>query len=462
MKIALLIAGYLRGLKENIESIKINIIQDNKCDIYLHITENEKEDRYNNKSISIEYLKDALNPKLLLVSENFNFSKDTIINNLINRNYKFFWLNEERKKISDIENIHYDIIIVMRPDLHMNTKLEYNIYSKNIHIPIDCKIDKNKLIKEDDKFICDIIAYGNVESMNHYLNFYLQIKDLVIKYGNINETILYYYLNDNKIKYILEDIDYFVILSLCNTIAITGDSGSGKTTISNILKELFINSFLLECDRYHKWERGNQNWQNFTHLNPDANYITKMTEDVFDLKIGNNIYQIDYDHKTGKFTDKEIIESKENIIVCGLHSLYIPNNILNLKIYMDTDESLRTFWKIKRDILKRGYSIEKIIQQIESRKKDFEKYIYPQKKNADIIINYYTNKLFDINNFNLQDEYDFLLRIGIKESIQINNIITNHDIIKISKEDNFIFLYIKQISDYTNIIKNIIVNLFQI
>jgi hypothetical protein len=40
MKIALLISGYLRGFKENINSIKNNIIQDHDCDIYIHITEN--------------------------------------------------------------------------------------------------------------------------------------------------------------------------------------------------------------------------------------------------------------------------------------------------------------------------------------------------------------------------------------------------------------------------------------
>ena len=74
----------------------------------------------------------------------------------------------------------------------------------------------------------------------------------------------------------LIDINYYVVLSLCNTIAITGDSGTGKTTISNILKELFSDSFVLECDRYHKWERNDENWKKYTHLNPDANYITKM------------------------------------------------------------------------------------------------------------------------------------------------------------------------------------------
>ena len=42
----------------------------------------------------------------------------------------------------------------------------------------------------------------------------------------------------------------------------------------------------MECDRYHKWDRHDTNWNNYTHLNPDANYITKMCDDVFDLKFG--------------------------------------------------------------------------------------------------------------------------------------------------------------------------------
>ena len=100
-----------------------------------------------------------------------------------------------------------------------------------------------------------------------------------------------------------------------------------------------------------------------------------MNKDVFDLQIGNSIYQVDYDHDSGKFTDKQFIENKENIIICGLHSLYLKDNIVNLKIYMDIDNNVRIPWKIKRDIEKRGYSLEKIMKQIEEREEDFERYI---------------------------------------------------------------------------------------
>ena len=355
--------------------------------------------------------------------------------------------------------MNYNVIIKIRPDVNLQEKIDINIEKNKIYIPKDTKIDKHKLKNKDDKYICDIIAYGYSNIIDEYLNIYKELPELVEMYGTVNETLLYNYLHNNNIVYELVDINYAVILSLCNTIAITGDSGSGKTTISKIIKNIFNDSFILECDRYHKWEREDINWNKYTHLNPEANYISKMTTDVFDLKIGKNIYQVDYDHKSGKFTDKTLIESKKNIIVCGLHSLYLPDNIINLKIYIDTDDNLRTHWKIKRDMKKRGYSFEKIMEQINNRKCDFDMYIHKQKKEADIIINYYTNTIFDINNLNLDNNPIVFLRIGIKESYNLSNIIRKYKIEKIEHENQFVYLYFSENNNYEDIIKMIIINL---
>jgi phosphoribulokinase len=151
---------------------------------------------------------------------------------------------------------------------------------------------------------------------------------------------------------------------------------------------------MLECDRYHKWERGDDNWKKFIHLNPDANYITKMSNDIFDLKIGKTIYQVDYNHDNGKFTEKEKIDTSDNIIVCGLHSLYSKNNnVYNLKIFIDSDIKLRTKWKIDRDTNKRGYTHAQILEQIESRKEDYYKFIHPQRDLSDIVINFFTDDI---------------------------------------------------------------------
>jgi uridine kinase len=220
------------------------------------------------------------------------------------------------------------------------------------------------------------------------------------EFGNNNyaSIVMYEFIQTyNFITYECLNIQYKLILSKCNIIAISGDSGSGKTTLMKHLKGLFFESNVinLETDRYHKWERGNENYQTITHLNPDANYLELMSDDVYNLKIGNDIYQVDYDHTTGKFTNKQLIESKDNIILCGLHTLYNQkmNDIIDIKVFMDTDRELIKKWKIERDVNERGYSLERVIQQMESRDSDYYKYIDSQKENADIVIQFYEDTL---------------------------------------------------------------------
>ena len=454
MKIALLISGYLRGFVENVQSIQENIIQSHDCDIYIHLTQDENTDKYFNKYVSYNTIIKLLNPKVLIFSKNLRLSTNASINNILNQNYKKHWLNEEMKKMASSENQIYDVVIQIRPDVHIKTLLNYPAAcGTNIQIPIDSKIDINKLKNSNDKYICDIIAFGNPSTMDKYLNYYLKINELIEMHGTlVNETLLYHYLNSNNIKYDLIDIQYIVILSLCNTVAITGDSGSGKTTISRIINNIFTDSFVLECDRYHKWERNDDNWKNYTHLNPEANYITKMCNDVFDLKLGNNVYQIDYDHKTGKFTDKNKIEPCENIIVCGLHCLYMPENIINLKIYMDTDDNLRIPWKISRDVKKRGYSIDKIYNQIKERESDYYKYIYPQKENADIIIRFYTNLIFDFDQYTADIKYPVFLKIGIKSCYSLNSIHIFNEINDIEYLENYTYINFKYFDNYDEIL----------
>lgn len=453
MKIAILIAGYLRGFQENINKIKEHVIQGNECDIYMHITDDYSHDKYNNKNVNIEKIKNDINPKVLIVSKNLNFVSNKNVNNLLNQNYKYFWLNQERNKIMKIENINYDVVFKIRPDTHFLNKINLTFDHSFIQIPIDSKMDATKLQDFDNKYICDIFAYGSSELMNQYFNFYNNMETLIDKYGIIGETLLYHYLTNNNIPYELVNVDYMIVLSLCNTVAITGDSGSGKTTISKLLKEMFKNGFILECDRYHKWERKHPNWNKYTHLNPESNYLCKMEKDVFDLKIGNNVYQIDYDHKTGNFTDKQLINSSDNIIVCGLHTLYLQDTIVNLKIYMDTDDNLKIPWKISRDIKHRGYSIQNIIKQIENRKEDFIKYIQPQRENADIIISYYTDKPFDTNTFIVDEKFNIYLKIGIKKYIACYD---NFPTIKKEYDNGFIFLYFAKMNNYDDIIKQFI------
>lgn len=183
------------------------------------------------------------------------------------------------------------------------------------------------------------------------------------------------------------------------TIAIAGDSGAGKSSLLETVFRCFgrSNTLQIEGDGDHRWERSAKMWTHYTHLNPKANFLYRQARDIVTLKRGDNVRRVDYDHTTGRFTTARIIKPKRYIVLSGLHAFYLPQmrKIMDLKLYMDTDETLRKFWKIKRDTVKRGYSFEKILSQIESRVKDSDSYIVPQKQFADLVINYFDKYLND-------------------------------------------------------------------
>ena len=352
------------------------------------------------------------------------FDSINIKNRTINHWNKLYKLNILKKIEEDSKDFKYDLVIRYRLDLSINTKDIFNIDKNNefILIPNDSKMDKNKLLNPNDGYLCDALSFGNSYNMDKYFDIYKNLGELIQKYGYVSETLLYNYLNFFNIKYKLIDIEYNFTLSKCNVFAICGDSGSGKSTLTNVLKNIFIDSFTLEGDRYHKWERSDKNWQNTTHLNPNSNYISKMHEDVFNLKIGNKIYQVDYDHNNGKFTEKQLINPSNNLIVCGLHSLYNTNSsVYDLKIFMDTQQELTHKWKLLRDVNKRGYDPNKVLEQIKKREEDYKQYIIPQKYNADLIIRFFCKDNIDI--FDTSKIDNVSLKLSIRNCFNISKIL---------------------------------------
>lgn len=224
-------------------------------------------------------------------------------------------------------------------------------------------------------------------------------------------------------------------------IGIGGDSGVGKTTLLNNLQNVLGNKLLpIEGDGEHKWERGDDNWNKFTHLDPKANNIHKQSEALNSLKNNEIIFRSDYNHIDGKFSELKKIKPKEFIVISGLHPFYLPKLRKNIdfKIYIDTEESLRRHWKIIRDTKKRGYSIQKIMEQIENRMEDAKKYIYPQKEFADMILKYYP-----INTFKLGEQNE-TVNLGLKITFDAN----------IYMDDLFNNLNCPFIWDYNNDLKS--------
>ncbi|MDE7246775.1 MAG: uridine kinase, partial [Lachnospiraceae bacterium] len=206
------------------------------------------------------------------------------------------------------------------------------------------------------------------------------------------------------------------------TIGIAGDSGAGKTRLLKNLEALLSKErvLALEGDGDHRWERGDRNWEEMTHLNPRANYLYKQAEDLQTLRGNNTVKRVDYDHETGTFTHKKRVSPKPYVVLCGLHSLYLPQvrQVLDMKVYLDTDDALRCHWKLCRDQGDRGHNRAEVMGQIEARREDAEKYIHPQRQYADLVIRYFDESLIkeperagQIQEINLGVE--FVMDVGI-------------------------------------------------
>jgi len=378
MKLCFCICGQPRNIKLIIENIsqKYNGIN---YDLYVCLSKNslnyEKEYLNDNKIDHIYY--NNIIKKIILVSD---IHTDEYRNSL---NYLYKLHN-----IIPLLPNYYDFYIILRSDFIFINPIDFTkLVDKGI-IYVSEKLNNQYIKPDTNKINSDIIIVNSYEKLDILKNIY----EYGITNNNYSDCILLNFLLKNYIKFKKINIEYKLILSLCNIIAISGDSGSGKSTLLSILLPLFDDTNLLkfETDRYHKWERGDNNYDLYTHLNPYANYLEKMSEDVYNLKIGNEIYAVNYNHANGKFTNEEVIESKTNIILCGLHTLSNKINFYtDIKIFLDTDRNLIKKWKIKRDHYERKYPINKILQQIERREEDYRLYIETQKINADINIKYY-------------------------------------------------------------------------
>jgi len=173
-------------------------------------------------------------------------------------------------------------------------------------------------------------------------------------------------------------------------IGIGGNSGVGKSTLSQAFEEIFekTNTTILRGDDMHKWERGHENWQELTHLNPKANHLHAEVQYLKNLRMGRKIYRRHYDHETGKFTPKLALKPNNITIFEGLHPFYLEQQrkLYDLKIFIKPEEQLMYHWKIKRDVHCRGYSKELVLEKIKQREVDSRNYIDSQSEYADILI----------------------------------------------------------------------------
>ena len=238
---------------------------------------------------------------------------------------------------------------------------------------------------------------------------------------------------------------YFKIKSTPIVFSIAGDSATGKTTLSKLLKTYFGDKFvnLIELDSFHKYERNNEVWNKFTHLDPKMNNLSEFRKVILNLLSGKTQFVRSYNHLNGKFDELNKKKLKDFLIIEGLHSLHFEdlNKKYDMKIFIDVENELKSKIKIDRD-LKRNKDLEHIKKEIKQRKADYLEFIYPQINFSDIYIktiksesNYVIFKILISKDYlyDLEDALSSFCEFSIK-SIDKNKVEIE---IKIFKEDSF-------------------------
>ena len=127
---------------------------------------------------------------------------------------------------------------------------------------------------------------------------------------------------------------------------------------------------------------------NYDH--PDAFDTEMMNEHLKLLKAGKPIQCPIYDYTTySRSAETTLVEPRKVILVEGI--LIFENKALceqmDIKIFVDTDADVRLIRRIKRDVAKRGRSLDSVLTQYLSTVKPMhEQFVEPSKKNADLVV----------------------------------------------------------------------------
>ena len=127
---------------------------------------------------------------------------------------------------------------------------------------------------------------------------------------------------------------------------------------------------------------------NYDH--PDAFDTDMMIDDILKLKNGETIYRPVYSFVNHNRTDKTVkVDPAQVIIIDGI--LILENKklreLMDVKVFVDTDADVRLGRRLLRDVQERGRSIESVLTQYFCTVKPMhDEFVEPSKRNADIII----------------------------------------------------------------------------
>ncbi|WP_407887674.1 uridine kinase [Levilactobacillus sp. N40-8-2] len=177
-------------------------------------------------------------------------------------------------------------------------------------------------------------------------------------------------------------------------IGVTGGSGSGKTTVSRaIFNQLIGHSIMiLQQDSYYN-DQAEMTMEeraavNYDHpLAFDTDLLISQLKQLLDRK---PIEKPVYDYTLSTRSSKTIHQEPRDVII--LEGILILDDerlrdLMDIKVFVDTDDDIRIIRRIERDMNERGRSLESIIQQyLATVKPTYHQFVEPTKRYADLIV----------------------------------------------------------------------------
>ena len=176
-------------------------------------------------------------------------------------------------------------------------------------------------------------------------------------------------------------------------IGIAGGTGSGKTTLTEKLKAEFKGDVsVLYHDNYYK-SHSDMPYEERAKLNydhPDAFETELMIRDIQALRRGETVRCPVYDY-TIHDRSGETMEVRPTKVILVEGILIFENQalreLMDIKIFVDTDADVRILRRIMRDVKKRGRSLDSVVKQyLTTVKPMHEQFVEPSKRFADIVV----------------------------------------------------------------------------
>lgn len=177
-------------------------------------------------------------------------------------------------------------------------------------------------------------------------------------------------------------------------IGLAGGTGSGKTTVTNVILQRVGASKLayLPHDAYYRnysdLPKTRHNLINWDH--PDSLETDLMIEHVRQLKAGQAVERPVYDFTRNARTSQTVhVDPHPIVMVEGILIFADPQlrALFDVKIFVDTDADLRFIRRLERDIRERGRTAESVIQQyLHTVRPMHMEFVEPSKRYADVII----------------------------------------------------------------------------